>query len=78
MHLFLQIERHFLVNKCMVLVTLILYVFLCFPRCKRWIINMRRQDLLDLKKEALDKRLKHMKVCSKHFLPSQFVNPKDW
>ena len=37
---------------------------------------MRRQDLLDLKKEALEKRLKYMKVCSNLFCLHNLSTPR--
>ena len=53
------------------------YSYYKFPvkdaeRCRKWVLKLRRQDLLDSNPEEL----KHRVVCSKHFDKTQFNNPE--
>ena len=41
-------------------------------RCKRWVLNCRRADLIGYSSEYLTK---NCRLCDKHFEQNQFVNP---
>ena len=51
--------------------------FFRFPkdkeRCKRWVLNSRRQDLLD---KSADHLFRSNVLCANHFEMSQFTSPK--
>ena len=44
-----------------------------FYRCRRWVQNCRRADLLNADTVYLNK---NCRLCDLHFLPSQFMNEK--
>lgn len=50
-----------------------IYLFFCLVfRCKKWVVNLRRDDLHGKSPEAL---YKNNVVCALHFEDSQFMNP---
>ena len=46
-------------------------------RCRKWIQNSRRQDLLNKPLEKIGKWGSGYYLCSKHFEPSQFTVPNE-